>query len=83
MNTGPAILSSTLIQDIPNEQPLIFLSSDHLIEKDHAFFKEIKKHKKYLRFVLMIGASKVTDLTLSRVFPNKVQLPKSINCFAW
>ena len=48
MNTGPAILSSTLIQDIPNEQPLIFLSSDHLIEKDHAFFKEIKKHKKYL-----------------------------------
>ena len=37
---------------------------------------------KYLRFVLMIGASKVEDLTLSRVFPNKVQLPKSINCFA-
>ena len=37
---------------------------------------------KYLRFVLMIGASKVEDLTLSRVFPNKVQLPKSINCLA-
>ena len=28
------------------------------------------------------GAPKVEDLTLSRVFPNKVQLPKSINCFA-
>jgi mannose-1-phosphate guanylyltransferase/mannose-6-phosphate isomerase len=47
-NTGPAILSASLINDIPDEQPLIFLSSDHLIDKEHIFFKEIKKHKKYL-----------------------------------
>ena len=48
MNTGPAILSAALIDDIPEQQPLIFLSSDHLIEKENIFFKEIKKHKKYL-----------------------------------
>ena len=48
MNTGPAILSSTLISDIPEDQPLLFLSSDHLMEKENIFFQEIKRHKKYL-----------------------------------
>jgi mannose-1-phosphate guanylyltransferase/mannose-6-phosphate isomerase len=47
-NTGPAILSASLLKDIPNHQPLIFLSSDHLIGKENIFFKEIKKHLKYL-----------------------------------
>jgi len=32
-NTAPAILSSALIKEIPENQPLIFLTSDHLIEK--------------------------------------------------
>ena len=31
-NTAPAILISTLIKEIPDKQPIIFLSSDHLIE---------------------------------------------------
>ena len=31
-NTAPAILSAALIQDIPNKQPIIFLSADQLIE---------------------------------------------------
>jgi len=48
MNTGPAILSATLISYIPDDQPLIFLSSDHLMEKENIFFQEIKRHKKYL-----------------------------------
>ena len=48
MNTGPAILSAALINDIPDKQPLLFLSSDHLIEKENIFFNEIKKNKKYL-----------------------------------
>ena len=48
MNTGPAILSATLMKDIPEDQPLMFLSSDHLIEKENIFFKEIQRHKKYL-----------------------------------
>ena len=47
-NTGPAVLSAALIKDIPDEQPLIFFSSDHLIEKKNIFFKEIKKNIKYL-----------------------------------
>ena len=32
-NTAPAILTSALIKEIPDKQPLVFLSSDHLIEK--------------------------------------------------
>ncbi len=47
-NTGPAILSATLIKDIPDKQPLIFLSSDHLIEKFGKFNSEINKNKKFL-----------------------------------
>jgi len=46
-NTGPAILSSALIKDIPDQQPLMILSADHLIEKSKLFIKEIKKKKKY------------------------------------
>ena len=48
MNTGPAILSSALLTDIPDQQPLIFFSSDHLLEKESIFFNAIKKYKKYL-----------------------------------
>ena len=48
MNTGPAILSAALIKDILDEQPLLFLSADHLIEKENIFYNEIKKNKKYL-----------------------------------
>jgi mannose-1-phosphate guanylyltransferase/mannose-6-phosphate isomerase len=47
-NTGPAILSSVLIKEIPENQPLIFLSSDHLIEKIDKFISSIKLHAKYL-----------------------------------
>ena len=47
-NTGPAILSASLIKEIPDNQPLIILSADHLLEKENIFFKEIKKHRKFL-----------------------------------
>ena len=47
-NTAPAILSSALIKEIPDKQPLVFLSSDHLIEKSSQFNKSIKKYKKHL-----------------------------------
>jgi mannose-1-phosphate guanylyltransferase/mannose-6-phosphate isomerase len=47
-NTGPAMLATALIKDISYDQPLIFFSADHLIEKEKKFFKEIKKHQKYL-----------------------------------
>ena len=44
-NTAPAILSSVLIKEIPEHQPLIFLTSDHLIEKMSVFNKAINKNK--------------------------------------
>ena len=47
-NTGPAILSSVLIDDIPENQPLIILSADHLIENVSKFNDKIKKNRKYL-----------------------------------
>ena len=48
MNTAPAILSAALIKDIPELQPLLFLSADHLIEKENIFYKKIIRHQKYL-----------------------------------
>ena len=47
-NTGPAILASALIKDIPNEQPLLFFAADHLIEKISIFNKSIIKNKNNL-----------------------------------
>ncbi len=47
-NTGPAILATAFIKDIPSKQPMLFLTADHLIEKVGKFNKEIKKNKKYL-----------------------------------
>ena len=44
-NTAPAILASALINDIPNEQPLMFFAADHLIEKASIFNKAINKNK--------------------------------------
>ena len=44
-NTAPAILASTLINNIPNDQPLMFLAADHLIEKTNIFNKAINKNK--------------------------------------
>ena len=44
-NTAPAILSSSLIKEIPNEQPLMFFAADHLIEKVSIFNKAINKSK--------------------------------------
>ena len=47
-NTAPAILSSALINEIPNTQPLMFLAADHLIEKNNILIKSINKNKKNL-----------------------------------
>ena len=44
-NTAPAILSTALIKDIPDEQPLMFFTADHLIEKMNVFNKTIIKNK--------------------------------------
>src|SRR5210317_688112 len=44
-NTAPAILSTALVNDIPMEQPLMFFSAEHLIEKTNVFNKAIHKNK--------------------------------------
>ena len=44
-NTAPAILSTALIKDVPNEQPLMFFAADHLIEKSGILNKSINKNK--------------------------------------
>jgi mannose-1-phosphate guanylyltransferase/mannose-6-phosphate isomerase len=47
-NTAPAILSTALIKDIPDDQSLIFFTADHLIEKISVFNKSINKNKNNL-----------------------------------
>ena len=47
-NTGPAILSSALIKDIPLKQPLMYFAADHLIEKSHILNRSINKNKSNL-----------------------------------
>ena len=62
-NTAPAILSSALIKDIPDNQPLVFLSSDHFIEKTNQFYKSIKIHEKFLneRNIFIFGIKPITS----------------------
>jgi len=47
-NTSAAILSSSLLEEIPFEQSMIFFPADHLIEKDNLFNKAINFNQKYL-----------------------------------
>ena len=64
-NTGPAILSSGLIKDIPDKQPIIFLSADHIIEKSNKLNLELKKNAKFLNgnniFIFGIKPSSPSD----------------------
>tara|TARA_B100001093_G_scaffold518934_1_gene605645 strand:+ start:3880 stop:5100 length:1221 start_codon:yes stop_codon:yes gene_type:complete len=47
-NTASAVLVSTLINEIPYQQPLMFFTSDHLIEKSHLLNAAIIKNRKFL-----------------------------------
>ena len=47
-NTAPAILSAALIEDVPDQQPLMFLAADLLIEKVALFNKSVQQNKKKL-----------------------------------
>tara|TARA_E500000178_G_scaffold356007_1_gene431046 strand:- start:2190 stop:3392 length:1203 start_codon:yes stop_codon:yes gene_type:complete len=64
-NTAPAILTSTIIKEIPDKQPVIFLSSDHLIENNAKLNFEIKRHKKFLNdrniFIFGIKPKSISD----------------------
>tara|TARA_A100001015_G_scaffold45982_1_gene50761 strand:+ start:1957 stop:3159 length:1203 start_codon:yes stop_codon:yes gene_type:complete len=64
-NTAPAIFTSTIIKEIPDKQPVIFLSSDHLIENNAKLNFEIKRHKKFLNdrniFIFGIKPKSISD----------------------
>ena len=64
-NSAPAILTSTIIKEIPDKQPVIFLSSDHLIENNGKLNFEIKRHKKFLNdrniFIFGIKPNSISD----------------------
>ena len=47
-NTAPAILSPALLKDIPSKQPLVFFSSDNLLENIEKFNKSLVLNAKYL-----------------------------------
>ena len=47
-NTSAAILSSTLLDEIPFDQPMVFFPADHLIEKFNQLNKAIILNKKHL-----------------------------------
>ena len=47
-NTAPAILASALIKEIPNNQPLMYFTADHLIEKPNKLISAINKNKSNL-----------------------------------
>ena len=47
-NTAAAILSSSLIKEVPYSQAMIFLSADNLLGKINLFNKAVNLHKKYL-----------------------------------
>ena len=44
-NTASAVLASSLIKEIPEKQPLLFLAADQLMEKENIFNKVINKNK--------------------------------------
>ncbi len=44
-NTAPAILCAALIKNVSKNQPMMFFSADHLIEKSHLLNTEINKNK--------------------------------------
>ncbi len=82
-NTAPAILSSTLIKDIPDKQPLIFFTADHLIENVSNFNVEVKKNIKFLTekniFIFGIKPNKPSDQYGYFITKNKRKLNKVSN----
>ena len=47
-NTAPAILTSSLLNQIPYKQPMIFFPADHLIDKPTQFNRSLDFNKKLL-----------------------------------
>ena len=79
-NTAPAILSAALIKDIPDDQPLMFFTSDHLIEKMSVFNEAINKNKLNLtdRNIFIFGIKPTSPSSEYGYFVTK-KIKKNIN----
>ena len=82
-NTAPAIITSALLKEISDKQPMIFLSADHIIEKIKKFNAEIKKNIKFLNekniFIFGIKPSIPSDQFGYFITKKKNNLNKVIN----
>ena len=79
-NTAPAILSSALIDEIPNNQSLMFLPADQLIEKNNFLIKSINKNKIHLtkNNIFIFGIKPLTPSSEYGYFITK-KISKNIN----
>ena len=94
-DTGPAILSTALIKNIPLKQPMMIFTSDHLIEKLSVFNKALKNNMKFLsdKNIFVFGikpnspsteygyflSKKIGKTNKVKKFIEKPQLLKAIN----
>ncbi len=79
-NTAPAILTAALINNIPDDQPLIFFTADHLIEKMNIFNKAIVKNKSNLtNFNVFIFGIKPTSPSIEYGYFKTKKIKKNIN----
>ena len=79
-NTAPAILCTALIKDIPQDQPLMFFTADHLIEKMNVFNKAINKNKSNLtdQNIFIFGIKPTSSSSEYGYFVTK-KIKKNIN----
>ena len=79
-NTAPAILSPALLKDIPDNQPMIFFSSDNLIGEIARFNQSINFHKKYLNQdnIFVFGIKPISPSSEYGYFLTK-KISKNIN----
>jgi len=80
-NTAPAILTSALIRDIPSDQPIMFFTADHLIEKTSVFNKAINKNKSKLtdQNIFIFGIKPTSPSSEYGYFLTK-KIKGNINC---
>ena len=79
-NTAPAILASALIKEIPNNQPLMYFTADHLIEKPNKLITAINKNIKILK--LDLAFLFFTSSSLSKVNSGTAGISKFLIFFA-
>jgi mannose-1-phosphate guanylyltransferase len=75
-NTAPAILSSALIKNISDKQPILFLPADQLIDNKKLFNRTVKNNVKNLtnNNICIFGNKTYQSFGSIRLFFNKKKL---------